>query len=93
MPISASTLASVRTKRGIGTALKDRRADAAVRLATVRERHGAGACDVIEMIPGGRYETFVGLLRGETLVGLARSAHGSGRMKRIADGVWVVFEG
>lgn len=89
MSISSATLASVRTKRGIGSALKDRRADAAVRLTAVRAEHGVDVVDVIRA-EGDRFHATVDELYGAGLLELARGVHQHGRLKRIGEGVWVV---
>lgn len=85
--------AAVRPRfRGAWERSKDARADAAVRLATVKERHGDDACDVIEMTATG-YRTVVDDLYGKGLVELARAVHTTGRLRKVSDGRWVVTKG
>lgn len=76
--------------RGTWERSKDARADAAVRLATVKERHGDDAVDVIEMTGDG-FKTIVDDLYGSSLLGLARAVHTTGRLRKVSDGLWVVF--
>lgn len=78
--------------RGAWERSKDARAERRMRLAAVVEAHGADALDVIRLEDGGSFpfKSEVYVACGVSLVGLARLLHGTGRLRRVADGVWVV---
>src|SRR4051812_5754992 len=93
MAISGATLASVRTKRGIGTARKDIKADRRVRLAGVVEAYGPDALDVIRLETGSfPFRSTVYGVSGIGLVGLARLLHTHGRLRKAGENEWVVVK-